>query len=317
MNQSKSERDISDTVIDFSQFRTPKTTGPPLRPRSLLSQCFECNFLTLRPIIDKIEASLSNIREIAYEYVADEYKWNAAYCYGTQYCMFNLSIYSNYDDSSYFIEGNRASDNATAFYTFFKQLKHHILDGARAPIHIDDGLSFSAQDEIYAAFNPIFRLANETDVYSRRIAAHSLCYVSMQAHMHPFISTNGSIDILAEMVTNEEEDIRRFAAIALKNLTLTFTCQIEIILSENLLSTLLPQIGDGSYANKAYRQACASIIIHLCEHSTKNIKRLILEMINKYKKDVWTQWVLTVGDIQEVSIRTEADRIVSFLGVFV
>lgn len=43
----------------------------------------------------------------------------------------------------------------------------------------------------------------------------------------------------------------------------------------------------------------------------------MLEMINRHNPDVWSKWVLSVGNITEVAIHTEANRIINFLGVYV
>ena len=67
--------DPNTSVLDITKFkrRTPVVDGPPTRPAFMLTTSFECGNLALKHVIDKIQTSLSNIPEIASEYIADKY----------------------------------------------------------------------------------------------------------------------------------------------------------------------------------------------------------------------------------------------------
>ena len=297
-------------INDFKR-RPPIVNGPQRCPSFLLSTSFESN-LSLQTIIDKIDSSLENIPEISSEYNQVEYKWDLAYCFESQYCKFTIKLYSK--DKSIIIEGNRASDNASPFYSFFNQLDQYICKDTHTPIHIGS-LSYSepipesicgvlSAEDIDASFNPIFQLAKDENEQSHLIAAQVLCDISLQVNMHAIMSTNGCIDILATMVNNTNEDISRLAIIALKNISVTPSCQMEIILADNLLPQLLTRITDGSYLTKHTRRACANILINICENSNMS-KNVIMERINE-KEEVYARWILSIDNITDIEICEKA-----------
>lgn len=294
---------------DFNR-RIPVIDGPQTHPSFLMPTNFVCND-KLQTIIDKVQSSLDNIPEISYEYFSDEYKWEVAYCFESEYCRFAITLYSNYNNQ-FIIEGKRASDNTSTFYSFFNQLEQYICKDGNAPIHIGN-LSYRepipesicgklSDEDIDASFNPIFQLAKDEHEYSHLIAAQVLCDISLQVNMHAIMSTNGCIDILANMVNNTNEDISRLAAIALKNVSVTPSCQMEIILVDNLLPSLLARVSDGSYLTKATRLACINVLVNICKNSNLS-KKFIIERINQ---EVITQWILTISKITDINIREEA-----------
>ena len=72
-------------------------------------------------------------------------------------------------------------------------------------------------------------MVKDEQEYAHLVAAQVLCDISLQVNLHAIMSTNGSIDILANMVNNKNDDISRLAAIALKNVLVTPSCQVGYI----------------------------------------------------------------------------------------
>lgn len=312
----------ADTAWDINDLFPPASinfasdSSVPNKPFYLMPTHFPCN-ADIDTIVSSVMRCLNAVSEIAYEFKANIYKWSAVYVRDSLYCNFEIFIYRDGAESSYLVEANRLSGDASAFFPVYNELKNVLMgnhdesrsfDSFASTVPMPGASDASLSDaEAKTAFLPIQKMSEDENPEAHFIAAQILCDLTLQDGIHRQLCDNHGIQILAKFVKSDSERICRLAILALANLSEAHICQNGII-SAGILPNLLKFATDGPYQSTEMRRAAARIIANISF-------RLADAVASSMNRSELTEWMDGVGRIDDIKLRFHADRARSSLAL--
>lgn len=239
-------------------------------------------------------------------------QWQALYLRGSSQCKLQVSIYCNSGDSSgYLVETNRLSGELEGCRMVHAQLRR-VLGCAVEPSPRPQFDSYAASlpptspdvptdAEARELLQPVLRMARDSKIDSKVLAAKILCDLSTNEAMQQALCDTGCLGVLIELMAADSPlEVRQYSLVALARLSAPIAYQ-EALIDAGVVPMLLSLEVDGSFETAELRREGVRILANLTV-------RFGTKVVDAACHDSLITWMESMNQIHDGRLKMHADR---------